>query len=184
LRTAADFSWGDKKLIYFLGGVDGWTSLFGLVGGPKFNNYNKPAADQNYAFQTLAVNMRGYNQNIANGNNAFVINSEIRVPILSTLLNAPVNNPFLRNLQLVQFLDLGTAWNGKYNGIKRPEEIYEKGPITIKIDPGGLGPFAAGYGFGLRSTLMGYFLKFDVAWPMKGFFVGTPLSYFSLGLDF
>ena len=179
VRVAADVSWGSKKLIYYLGGVDGWIS-------PQFNNNNPPAQDQSYAFQSLAVNMRGYNQNVANGNNAFVINSEIRLPIFSTFFNKPVNNAFLRNLQLVQFVDLGTAWNGTYNGIKRPTEIYQapNNPITVRLDAGGLGPFAGGYGFGMRSTVFGYFLKFDVAWPMKGVFVGKPIAYFAMGLDF
>ena len=102
--------------------------------------------------------MRGYNQNIANGNNAFVINSEFRFPLLATLLNRPINNAFLRNLQLVQFVDLGTAWNGKYNGIVRPGEfITNPGstPVSVRLDAGGLGPFAGGYGFGARSTLLG-----------------------------
>jgi len=180
VRAAADFSWGSQKIIYYLGGADGDL----LLTPSKFNSNNKPASDQTYAFQSLAVNMRGYNQNIANGNNAFVINSEIRLPIFSTFVNQPVNNAFLRNLQLVQFLDLGTAWNGKYNGIKRPSEIYFKDPITVKLDAGGLGPFAGGYGFGVRSTLLGYFLKFDVAWPMKGVFKGKPIGYFAMGLDF
>ena len=179
VRVAADVSWGSKKLIYYLGGVDGWIS-------PQFNNNNPPAQDQSYAFQSLAVNMRGYNQNVANGNNAFIINSEIRLPIFSTFFNKPVNNAFLRNLQLVQFVDLGTAWNGTYNGIKRPTEIYQapNNPITVRLDAGGLGPFAGGYGFGMRSTVFGYFLKFDVAWPMKGVFVGKPIAYFAMGLDF
>ncbi|MCW3107382.1 MAG: D-alanyl-D-alanine carboxypeptidase, partial [Segetibacter sp.] len=87
-RAAADFSWGNQKLIYYLGGVDGWLS-------PKFNSANKPDPDQNYAFQTLAVNLRGFNQNVANGNNAFVFNSELRLPVFSTLLNKPVNNAFI-----------------------------------------------------------------------------------------
>ncbi|WP_235918528.1 hypothetical protein [Sediminibacterium soli] len=177
-RAAADFSWGDKKLIYYLGGVDGWIS-------PKFNN-NPPAADQSYAFQSLAVNMRGYNQNVANGNNAFVINSEFRFPVFSTLLNRPINNAFLRNFQLVQFVDLGTAWNGKYNGIKRPSVIYQQAgtPVVVRLDAGGLGPFAGGYGFGVRSTLLGYFMKLDAGWPMKGVFKGSPVWYFAMGFDF
>jgi hypothetical protein len=183
-RAAADFSWGNQKLIYYLGGVDGWI-------GPQFNS-NPPAADQSYAFQSLAVNMRGYNQNIANGNNAFVINSELRLPVFATLINRPINNAFLRNFQLVQFIDLGSAWNGKYNGIKRPGQFIQTldpsgiptGNITVRIDAGGLGPFAGGYGFGVRSTLMGYFMKLDTAWPMKGVFVGKPIWYFSLGFDF
>lgn len=178
-RAAADFSWGPQKLIYYLGGVDGWI-------GPKFNGANTPAADQTYAFQTLAVNMRGYKQNIANGNNAFVINSEFRLPVFSTFINKPINNAFIRNFQLVQFIDLGTAWNGKYNGIKRPGDIYTdpNSSVVVKVDAGGLGPFAGGYGFGARSTVLGYFLKFDAGWPMKGIFRGSPVYYFALGFDF
>lgn len=177
-RAAGDFSWGGQKILYYLGGVDGWIS-------PKFNN-NQPAADQTYAFQSLTLNMRGYNQNIANGNNAVVINSEFRFPVFSTLLNRPINNAFLRNFQLVQFLDLGTAWNGKYNGIKRPGEVITapNTPILVRIDAGGLGPFAGGYGFGIRSTALGYFVKLDAGWPMKGLFLGKPVWYFSLGFDF
>ncbi|SJZ79188.1 hypothetical protein [Sediminibacterium ginsengisoli] len=178
-RAAADFSWGGQKFIYYLGGVDGWIA-------PKFNDKNTPAQDQSYSFQSLAVNMRGYKQNIANGNNAFVINSEFRFPVFATLINRPINNAFIRNFQLVQFVDLGTAWNGKYNGIKRPGEVVGDpgSPIIVKIDAGGLGPFAGGYGFGARTTLLGYFMKVDAGWPMKGIFKGQPVWYFSLGFDF
>jgi hypothetical protein len=178
-RAAADFSWGGQKLIYYLGGVDGWIS-------PKFN-INPPAQDQSYAFQSLAVNMRGYNQNIANGNNSFVINSEFRLPVFTTFMSRPINNAFIRNFQLVQFVDLGTAWNGKYNGITRPSYIYRdpnNPTVVVRMDAGGLGPFAGGYGFGVRSTLLGYFLKLDTAWPMKGLFVGKPVWYFAMGFDF
>lgn len=181
VRAAGDFSWGDQKIIYYLGGVDGWVK-------PKFNSANAPAQDQTYAFQSLAVNMRGFNQNIANGNNAIVINSELRLPVFATFLNKPINNAFIRNFQVVQFIDLGTAWNGKFNGIQRPTTIYTGAnaddPTTVRIKAGGIGPFVGGYGFGVRSTLLGYFLKADVAWEMKGIFKGKPIFYFALGLDF
>lgn len=180
VRAAADFSWGDQKLIYYLGGVDGWLS-------PKFNDANRPAPDQHYAFQTLAVNLRGFQQNVANGNNAVVINSEFRLPVFSTLLNKPINNAFLRNFQLIQFTDLGTAWNGKYDKLARPGVSYSgdaNNPITFRTKAGGIGPFAGGYGFGARSTLLGYFIKLDAAWPMDRFFAGKPIWYVALGLDF
>lgn len=164
----------------------GWNRWLGKL---KFNSANQPAPDQTYAFQSLALNMRGYNQNVANGNNAVVINSELRFPLFSTLFNRPINNAFLRNFQLVQFIDLGTAWNGKFNGIKRPTEIFQPAnpainPITVRLDAGGLGPFAGGYGFGARSTLLGYFIRADLGWPMKGLFRGPSVFYLSLGLDF
>ncbi|MBL7701868.1 MAG: hypothetical protein JNM14_06430 [Ferruginibacter sp.] len=188
-RAAGDFSWGNQKLIYYLGGVDGWL-MFGpnqsTPGGRDkyFNTANPPAADQNYAFESLAVNMRGFIQNVANGNNAVVINSEFRLPVVSTFFNRTLNNSFLNNFQIVQFIDLGTAWNGAYSGIKRPIAVYGEPPVQVKVKAGGIGPFAGGYGFGARSTLLGYFLKFDVAWPMNVLFKGKPVMYFALGLDF
>ena len=176
-RGAADFSFGSQKVIYYLGGVEGWLN-------PKFNNEVRPAPDQNYAFQTLALNLRGHKQNATNGNNNVVLNSEFRLPIFSTLLNRPINNAFLRNLQLVQFVDLGTAWNGQFSKIKRPDATYGAPPVQVTIKTGGVGPFVGGYGFGARSTLLGYFLRVDAGWPMIGFFTGKPVWYFSLGLDF
>ena len=192
-RAAADFSWGNQKLIYYLGGVDNWL-MFGdniktdasgqIVKYRYFNEVNKPDPDVAYAFQSLAVNMRGFIQNVANGNNAMVMNSEFRLPVFSTLFSRPINNAFLRNFQLIQFVDLGTAWNGKYDKLKRPSTIYGNPPVQVQIKQGGIGPFLGGYGFGARSTLLGYFLKADVGWQMNGFFKGKPILYFSMGLDF
>lgn len=179
-RAAADFSWGNQKIIYYLGGVDGW--MF-----PKYNSEPRPQ-DNDYAFQSLAVNMRGFKQNIANGNNAVVLNSEFRLPVFSTFFNKPINNAFLRNFQLIQFFDLGSAWNGKYNGISRPEVSYPNFPdnptVIVKTKAGGIGPFVGGYGFGVRSTLLGYFLRMDAGWEMNGFFRGKPLLHFAMGVDF
>jgi len=177
VRAAGDFSWGSQKVIYYLGGVDGWIA-------PKFNNANPPAPDIDYTYQSLAVNLRGFPQNVANGNNAIVMNSEVRMPVFSTLLNKPINNAFLRNFQLVQFFDLGTAWNGQFSKIERPSVIYGADPLTVLIRAGGIGPFVGGYGFGARSTLLGYFVRFDAAWEMNGFFKGKPQVYFALGMDF
>jgi len=178
VRAAADFSWGNQKVIYYLGGTDGW--LF-----PKANNLPSPQ-DQSYAFQSLAVNLRGYNQNVANGNNDAIINSELRLPIFATLFNKPINNAFLRNFQVIQFFDFGTAWNGNYNKLGRPTSTYtgDTPDLTVLIRAGGIGPFAGGYGFGVRSTLLGYFLRLDAGWPMNGFFRGGPIWYFSMGVDF
>ena len=115
VRGAADFSWGSQKVVYYLGGVDGWLK-FGnnvkqkdgaFVGYRYFDPANQPDAGANYAYQALAVNLRGFKQNVANGNNNVIMNSEIRVPVFSSFLNRPINNAFIRNFQLVQFVDLG-----------------------------------------------------------------------------
>jgi hypothetical protein len=193
-RVAGDFSWGNQKLIYYLGGIDNWFMFGSNVKTDKngqqsyryFNPANRPAPDVNYAFQTLALNLRGFIQNSANGNNSMVINSEFRLPVFSTLFNKPINNAFVRNFQLIQFIDLGSAWNGAYNKLSRPSITYSSQDPTVQVNikAPGIGPFLGGYGFGARSTLLGYFLKFDAGWPMNGFFRGKPIYYFSMGLDF
>ena len=186
VRAAGDFSWGTEKFVYYLGGVDNWL-MFGenqrSDGTYRYFNPN-PAPSGNYAYQSLAVNLRGFTQNVANGNNALVINSEVRVPVFASLFNKPINNAFLRNFQIVQFIDLGTAWNGKFNKLKRPSVTYGNPPLQVKVRTGGVGPFAGGYGFGARSTLLGYFLRFDAGWEMNGIFRGKPKYYFAMGLDF
>lgn len=181
VRGATDISWGNQKLIYYLGGVDNWIS-------PKFNAENRPDPSQKYVYQSLALQMRGYQQNLANGNNNMVFNSELRLPLFATFLNKPINNAFIRNFQLVQFIDLGTAWVGTFSGIARPGVRYASSdpnnPVVVNVKAGGVGPFAGGYGFGARSTLLGYFLKVDAGWPMNGFFNNKPQWYFALGFDF
>lgn len=192
-RVAADFSLGDQRVAYFLGGMDGWLTFGsnqvvrkGVAKERYFNSKTPVAQDERYTFQTLAVNMRGYIQNLANGNNNIVINSEFRLPILSTFFDKTVNNALINNFMITQFIDLGTAWNGKYNAIKRPTTVIANNDnsVVVKLPAGGIGPFAGGYGFGARSSLFGYYLKFDAGWPMTGFFQGKPVMYLSLGFDF
>lgn len=179
LRVAGDYSWGNQKVLYYLGGVDSW--MF-----PKYSENPRPDPSNTYAYQSLAVNMRGFPQNVANGNNSLVINSEFRFPIFSTLINRPINNAFLRNFQIIQFVDLGTAWSGSVRNIERPfrEERNEDGTVFARFKAGGLGPLAGGYGFGVRSTLLGYFLRLDAGWEMSGIFRGEPFLHFAMGLDF
>ncbi|GAA4322255.1 hypothetical protein GCM10023184_08520 [Flaviaesturariibacter amylovorans] len=197
VRGAGDFSWGQNKVVHYLGGVDGWLKLGSNAktdrGGNPTGEYRyftpQPAPDlsQNYVYQALAVNLRGFKQNIANGNNVLVFNSEVRAPVFSTLFNRPINNAFLRNFQLVQFIDLGTAWTGTPDKIARPSLTYTdptQPQVSVNLKAGGIGPFAGGYGFGARSTLLGYFIRFDAAWTMNGFFRGKPQTYLALGLDF
>ncbi|HEY4208130.1 MAG TPA: hypothetical protein VGM31_15000, partial [Puia sp.] len=189
VRAAGDFSFGNQRVIYYLGGTDGW--LF-----PKANQQPLPDPNQNFAFQSLAVNLRGFKQNVSNGNNAVVLNSEFRLPLFATLFNKPINNAFLRNFQLVQFFDIGSAWNGSPKNISRPTLVipvdpndpnsgnFPPGTVSVKLRAGGIGPFAGGYGFGARSTLLGYFLRFDAGWQMNTFFGGKPVMNVSMGVDF
>src|SRR5262249_25084467 len=81
-RLSASTSWGKDKIIYYMGGVDNWMA-------PIFNLSTPIDYSQNYVFQTLAAPMRGFYQNIRNGNSFALINSELRIPIFTYLLNTP-----------------------------------------------------------------------------------------------
>ena len=79
---------------------------------PKFNYNTQIDNTQNFVFQALASNMRGFDQNIRNGSNFAVVNTELRVPIFKYLWNAPIKSDFFKNFQVIGFADGGTAWNG------------------------------------------------------------------------
>ncbi|MGE0089191.1 MAG: hypothetical protein AB7S50_06910 [Bacteroidales bacterium] len=185
-RLAASTSFGKNKLIYYLGGVDNWTNFSGKT--PTFVPLNEIPINTNekYAFQASATNMRGFPQNIRNGNSFALINTELRWPFVKYFSNTPLSSTFLTNLQLVGFFDIGTAWSGSSpwseENAYNIQEIYYK-PITIKIDTG-RDPIVAGYGVGLRVMLLGYFIRLDYAWGIENQEVMPRVFYFSLSLDF
>ncbi|MGO4289437.1 hypothetical protein [Chitinophaga sp. RAB17] len=178
-RFAMDMSWGTRKLLYYLGGVDNWLN-------PQINTNNPVDMSVNYAFQTLTENLRGYKQNARNGNNAMVLNTELRLPVFATFIDKPINSAFLRNFQVTSFIDIGTAWNKKlsFKDANYTNYTNPTSGITTRIKEGFLGPFVGGYGFGARTTIAGYFLRADAGWPAVAFFRGSPIWYFGMGVDF
>jgi hypothetical protein len=61
--------------------------------------------------------------------------------------------------------------------------VIKNGPLVIVIDKGNE-PFVAGYGFGVRSRLLGYFVRLDWAWGIENHTVLPRIFYLSLSLDF
>jgi hypothetical protein len=162
-----------------MGGVDNW--LF-----PRFDTETPIDYDQNYAFQTLATNMRGFNQNIRNGTSFVVFNTELRFPIFQYFAKSPISSSFLRNFQLVAFGDVGTAWTGPtpYSPENSLFTRYvQSGPLNISVEIQ-KEPFVGGFGVGARLHLLGYFIRGDVAWGVDDYRVRTPVYYLSLSLDF
>ncbi|MDD4575436.1 MAG: hypothetical protein PHI36_03305, partial [Bacteroidales bacterium] len=178
-RIAASTSFGKNRLIYYMGGVDNW--LF-----PKFNQETNIAEDQNYTYQTLATNMRGFTQNIRNGNSFAVINSELRLPIFQVFRSKPIKSNFLYNFQLIGFGDIGTAWTGS-NPYSDDNSLFKQvitsGPITVTLQKQ-TDPIVGGYGFGMRSKIFGYFVRADWAWGVEDRTIQKGIFYFSLNLDF
>jgi hypothetical protein len=180
-RFATSTSLGNNKLVYYLGSTDN-----SFVPNDNFNYDIQVDQSQNYAFQAVATNLRGFVQNIRNGNSFALINSEIRFPIFQYLINKPIRSDFFRNFQIIGFGDIGTAWTGsspysKNNALFKKD--YNGNPISISVTKN-VEPIVGGYGFGLRTRLLGYFMRADWAWGVDDGAVQPRIFYFSLGLDF
>ncbi|MFZ1686786.1 MAG: hypothetical protein WAU70_05170, partial [Flavobacteriales bacterium] len=177
-RLAGSTSLGSRKVLFFLGGVDNW--IF-----PKFDTSIPIDFTQSYFYQGLATPVRGFFYNARNGNSFGVFNSELRVPLFRWLLNRPIRSDFFHNFQLATFVDAGAAWTGPdpYS----PEnsfntQVYDNNPLTITIK-NQREPIVAGYGFGMRTRLLGYYVRADWAWGIDDGVILPAVFYFSLALD-
>jgi len=183
-RLAGATTFGSERILYYLGGVDNW--IF-----PKFNNNIPIPQNSNFAFEALATNIRGFQQNIRNGNSYALLNNEVRVPIFKYFSKKPVLGNFWRNFQLVGFFDVGTAWQGKnpYSG-NNPLNVVTltEGPendpyLVLKVNYF-RDPLVAGYGVGLRTVLFGMYLRADYGWGIETKVVQKPVLHLALGTDF
>lgn len=177
-RIAGAHSFGNAKILYFLGGVDNDLN-------PQQDNNTLISREDNYAFQSLATNMRGYRQGNRNGNSFLVINEEIRFPIYNTFFKKPIKSAFLRDLQLIAFTDIGSAWRGilpNSDNIQTGNFVQDpNSPVTVFIESN-RNDFCWGFGTGLRTHVLGYFLRCDVAWNIDG--NRKPQVYLSMATDF
>jgi WD40 repeat protein len=184
-RFAASTSYGPTKLVYYLGGVDNWMGyLFGKSN--MFDNTIPVSSTMNYGFQALATNLRGFSQNIRNGNNFALINSEIRWPVIRYFAGHPLRSNFLNSIQVVAFGDIGTAWMGRSpwsNENSWDTEIIKNGPITVVLDSN-REPIVAGFGAGVRAQVFGYFVRADWAWGIENNYILPRIFYLSFSLDF
>ena len=183
LRLAGSTSFGSEKVLYYLGGVSNWLL-------PSFDDgipSPEPTGEE-FVFQTLAYNMRGFKQNIRNGNSYALFNAEVRVPIFRYFSRTTPRSAFLRNFQVVGFFDVGTAWQGvspflRDNPLNTVTIENENSPVSVKVNFF-RDPVVIGYGGGVRAMLFGYFLRLDYAWGVETRVVQKPILYLSMGMDF
>ena len=181
LRVSGATSFGDEKILYYLGGTDNW--LF-----PRFESDIPVDPTVGYAYQALATNLRGFDSNIRNGNSFAVANAELRVPIFNYFTRRPIKSSFVRNFQVVGFFDTGTAWIGlspfnDENPLNTVVIQNPNSPITVKVNYF-RNPIVSGYGFGFRTTVFGYFMRLDFARGIETGIVQDRRIYLSLGTDF
>jgi len=176
-RVSGAHSGGDDKILYYLGGVDNWLN-------PKFSTATQIDYSQSFAYQATATAMRGYKQNARNGNTYGLINTELRIPVFTTLIKRPLQSAMLRNFQLVPFIDIGAAWYGLLptDDALSPSYVYQQDQVTVVLNSN-TPTVPVGYGLGARTTLLGYYVKVDAGWNIeqKNY---KPLWMFSIGYDF
>ncbi len=167
-RFSGGYSGGNNPQRFMLGGISNWINRSFATGTIPINN----ASD--FAFLTPAMPMRGYRYGEQLGTKYVLLNLEFRMPIIRYLLAGPIIPLFFQNVIGTAFVDVGTSWTENEDfsfSYKRTVPDYSKGMLI-------------GTGFGARSYILFFLLRFDVAWAYDNTGFSTPKYYFSLGVDF
>lgn len=188
-RLSTGTFYGKGAPNYLLGGLDNWA----FAPDPVILNKESPlyfgpnVDSRQFLFNRYVTNLRGFNYSQQSGKSHLLFNAELRIPIVKYIYKGLINSEFLRNFQLVCFYDIGSAWTGTnpFNS--------ENSFNTVTIDKGNTfkakiinfkNPFLSSFGPGIHTHAMGYYIKFDVAWPMQDYEYKKPRFMVSLGYDF
>jgi hypothetical protein len=189
-RLAYGVFGGRARRNYILGGMDNWifNQRDNQAGFDLLSTYNFLVDRRDQLFMEFVTPLRGFNYNKLSGNNFGLFNAEFRFPIIKYFYRGPITSNFFKNLQLVAFTDIGAAWTGKgpfsrQNSLNTRIEGGEGNPFRATVT-NFKNPFLSGHGAGVRTLLLGYYLKFDVAWGVEDFVVSQPKYYLTFGYDF
>ena len=180
LRTAGVSSYGSEKIMFHLGGTNGWVFQ-------QFDDTTPIPEDQAFAYKSPASQMRGFKYNVRNGSSFALINTEVRLPIFKYLLGRNIKSAMIRNFQIVGFFDAGSAWHGltPYSDDNPLNSQVFTNPPVVEVEVNYFrDPLVMGYGYGIRTKLLGYFIKLDYAYGIETRRVNDGIFYFSLGRDF
>jgi hypothetical protein len=181
---------GRSPKLYLMGGMDNWffneSREEGTTSDGKPNPLGVYRENQDILFMEYATGLRGFDYATLFGNSVMMFNAELRIPIARTLAGGPISSNFFRNMQLTAFYDMGTCWSGEapFNSQNSVSyEVIKQTPFEIQLK-NFLNPWLYSYGVGFRSVMLGYYLKFDLAWPVENFEVGEPRLMATIGFDF
>ncbi|HLF34443.1 MAG TPA: hypothetical protein VI583_09405 [Cyclobacteriaceae bacterium] len=179
----------DYSQSYLLGGVDNW-----LFSSTNRSGENDPLDvrslkdNSKLLFAEYVTSLRGFEYNTFHGSNALLGNVELRFPIIRYFHRGPISSNFLRNLLLIGFYDIGSAWtiNSPFSAENDPstEIIKNPGSPFQAVIRNFKNPWLQSYGFGIRTVLLGYYMKFDLAYPIEDYIIQNPKLHVSLGYDF
>ncbi|MBT0810881.1 PD40 domain-containing protein [Litoribacter ruber] len=191
-RLFAGSFFGNNPQTYMVGGMDNW--LFNQFYEPPANRpeaspvRNPTGRENTNLLFAEFVDLRGYDYDEIRGNNVITFSAELRIPIFSYLSRGNIASNFVKNFQLVGFYDAGSSWNeaAPWERINdRNTEVIdtEGSPFNITVNNFS-NPWLQSYGAGLRTVLLNYYVKFDVARPVRDYTVERPRFYVTLGYNF
>ena len=179
---------GPNQQSYLLGGLETWVT----TRQPEQSEENDPLAvergvDNSNVLFVDFVNLRGFNFNKFNGSDVLTFSAELRLPVVRYFYQGPIASNFFRNLEFIGFYDIGSAWTGaspfnEKNSINT--EVIQEDPIFRAEIQNFKNPWLQSYGAGIRTVLLGFYVKLDAAYPIEDNVVGKPRFYLSLGYDF
>ena len=180
-RVAGAASLGNRAQQFYMGGTPDW--IFG-----NFQNPQELPLDQEisaFRYMEYVNPVRGFLFNGRNGTKYVVANAELRIPISRSISSSLNSNP-LYNVEIIPFYDIGTIWvTGNPLSQKNPINTLTIDQYPLLIDVQTLkSPFIMGFGAGVRTMLMGYNVRFDMAWGVEDNTVLRPKLHLSLGKDF
>lgn len=168
VRLSGGYSDGPNAQRFFMGGIENWINR-------TFATTEIPIqSTSDYAFLTAVLPMRGYNYSEQIGTKYFLMNYELRFPLIRYLIPGPLPILF-SNILGVAYVDIGSAWNNTSN-----LQLFKRnlnGSVVSK-------DLLMGTGVGARVFFLYFLLRFDVAWAYNGDRFAKPIFYFSIGADF
>ena len=110
---------------------------------------------------------------------------------MAPFIKRPVQSSVLKNLQGIAFVDIGSAWAGLLPGgenSQAPNYIFPNGstasgynqPMVLQLNVPGSSGWCASFGLGMRTTLLGYYLRLDRTWNIEK----QKMWLISMGTDF
>ncbi len=190
LATRASYGhyFGNSPKNFLIGGMDNWL----LSNRDFYSNSNAATVDpltidpgvdnSDILFTRYVTSLRGFKYNTQFGPKYILFNAELRLPVVQYFYNGTINSNFFRNLQLIGFTDIGNAFTDKLSNIQEDQTIPGY-PFSATVT-NYRSPFLIGFGGGIRTMLLGYYIKADLSWGLQNNILSKPQLYITFGYDF
>jgi hypothetical protein len=183
---------GSNPQSYLVGGMDNW--LFNQFYRPPNNRpesspvRNASGSENSNILFAEFVDLRGYDYDEIRGRNVITFTAELRIPLFAYLSRGNITSNFIKNFQMVAFYDAGSAWDDsapweRVNDQNTEVINTEGSPFVITLNNFN-NPWLQSYGAGIRTVLLNYYVKFDLARPIRNYQQEDLKFYVSLGYNF